>query len=102
MLGGMAAISLGVVLTGSASYLIDPEAPFGERCDRYLVRNVVTTGGILGRLGMVFLALGMFGSAALTRALESLPRAALFFGATLLLLFSVTPFAFFSFTGASC
>lgn len=57
-MGALFLILAGVLLTGAVGFFVDPEAPYGERCDQVLVRNLNTLGVLLGRIGIVFLASG--------------------------------------------
>ncbi len=84
MIGILLAV-LGIIVATSSNYLIDPTGRYESTCDRNLVKNVRTTGSILGQSGVMLLVLGMFGAGATSPGLEARVRASLFIGGAIML-----------------
>lgn len=84
MVSGVTLALAGMVWAGSTVFLIDHEASGSERCDRNLYENMLWSGRILGRAGLLLLVLGMIGAGAATQGMDKVVRAALFLGASAL------------------
>ncbi|MCJ2519777.1 MAG: hypothetical protein LN412_02360 [Candidatus Thermoplasmatota archaeon] len=76
---------LGIIVATSSHYLVDLTGRYERACDRNLVKNVHTTGSILGQSGVMLLGLGMFGAGATSPGLEARVRASLFIGGAIIL-----------------